>query len=115
MLPIVETEEPQADRAAAQRVAVDDVGGGTDVGARQRTCRAPLTVAQTGFAPAVPHLANLPFALLQRTAAFLTVEHFTNLLFPSRQGAPIAGLERTARAMPAEMILRIKPTSFELP
>lgn len=56
----------------------------------------------TGFAPGVPHLANLPFAALQRVAAGAVFSgHLTNLPLASRHGAASAGVESRAAAVSA--------------
>lgn len=56
----------------------------------------------TGFAPGVPHFANLPLAALQRvTVAAGLSGHFTNLPFASRQGAARAGVASRAAAVSA--------------
>lgn len=54
---------------------------------------APPSTHFTGVAPAVPHLANLPFASLQRVGLAGTFSgHFTNFPLASRQGAALAGV-----------------------
>jgi hypothetical protein len=57
--------------------------------ARRELC--PCSI-QTGFAPAVPHFANLPLAALQRVAFTGALSgHLMNLPFASRQGAAMDG------------------------
>lgn len=56
----------------------------------------------TGFAPGVPHFANLPLAVLQRVPVAAGLSgHFTNLPFASRQGAARAGVASRAAAVSA--------------
>jgi len=71
--------------------------------------------AQTGFAPLVPHFANLPFASLQRVGlAGALAGHLTNLPFESRQGAAMDGAEPATRlrADRARMSFRINASLF---
>ena len=47
-----------------------------------------IRLSQTGFAPGVPHFANLPFALRHFIGfAIAALVHFTNFPFKSLQGA----------------------------
>jgi hypothetical protein len=104
--------EPEQDRAAPARAV------------RQHVPRDPgdqpglaLGRAQTGLAPGVPHLANLPFSL-QRTAGFGAAgAHLMNLPLASLHGAAIAGAEpaRTANAAAAMTILVRTIPSFSVP
>jgi hypothetical protein len=56
----------------------------------------------TGFAPAVPHFANLPLAALQRVAAGADFSgHLMNLPFASLHGAARAGVASSAAAVSA--------------
>lgn len=50
-----------------------------------------------GFAPGVPHFANLPLASLQRVTVFVFVGHFMNLPLASRHGAAKAEAEPVRR------------------
>ena len=57
---------------------------------------------QIGFAPGVPHLANLPFVPLHRVGlAGGVVGHLMNLPFASRHGAASAGVASRAAAVSA--------------
>lgn len=49
------------------------------------------SVFQTGFAPAVPHFANLPFALLHRTVLVGAFGHLVKRPLASLHGAAIEG------------------------
>ena len=61
-----------------------------------------------GFAPGVPHLANLPFAFLQRTGfGCAAAAHLMNLPLASRHGAASAGVDSSAIEAAANMKLRI--------
>lgn len=53
--------------------------------------RDPRLHGQTGLAPAVPHFANLPFALLHRTVLAGAFGHFVKRPFASLHGAAIEG------------------------
>ncbi len=55
-----------------------------------------------GFAPGVPHLANLPFAALQRVVAGAAFSgHLMNFPFASLHGAASAGVASRAAAVSA--------------
>lgn len=61
-----------------------------------------------GFAPSVPHLANLPLAALQRTGlAGDFVGHLMNFPLASRHGAASAGVDSIAIEAAANISLRI--------
>lgn len=61
-----------------------------------------------GFAPGFPHLANFPFASLQRPGLTAGAGgHFTNLVATSRQGAAKAGAELTTKRRKGHKELRI--------
>jgi hypothetical protein len=63
---------------------------------------------QIGFAPGVPHLANFPFAALQRTgfaAAF--GGHLVNLPLASLQGAARTGVDNSASVAAAAKNMRM--------
>ena len=61
-----------------------------------------------GFAPGVPHLANLPLAALQRVVfAGAVVAHLMNFPLASRHGAASAGVDSSAIEAAASIMLRI--------
>lgn len=63
---------------------------------------------QIGFAPAVPHFANLPLAAFQRASfAGAEVGHFINLPLALRHGATSAGVESSAIEAAPSIILWI--------
>jgi hypothetical protein len=65
-------------------------------------------IAQTGFAPGTPHLANLPLASLQRAAfAGALGGHFVKWPFASRQGAAKDGVDNMATATAAAKAIRM--------
>jgi hypothetical protein len=68
-----------------------------------------LRLSQTGLAPGVPHLANLPFSRQRAGLAFAaaTGGHLMNLPLASLHGAANAGDATIASALAAINIVRI--------
>src|SRR3954451_12686163 len=67
-----------------------------------------IVASHTGFAPLVPHFANLPLASLQCVGFTFAVVHLTNFPLASRHGAAMDGVDPAMMPTAAKAIMNLR-------